>query len=248
MLRYFLVCSYLFAFWLKADDHLRFVVNDPGSSPYLFYDNAQKKYVGIIPEVLQGVTQLNIRFISNSRKRSEEYIYADKADMIMLSKAWLKHPEKVIATITIHQHRSFLYRTKEFPENFSLEKLHKTELVCTRKGYFYPTLKIYFDNKILERVDSSSQISMMKMLLKKRCDYTAMSEFNAQNVLRSSALKNKVIYRSKQPISMVPLHIILRAEFAREKAILDKHIRQLQESGEFTRILTKYVNTAMPND
>lgn len=201
--------------------------------------------MGIIPDLLQGVTQLNISFISNSRKRSEEQIYNNKADMILLSKAWLKHPEKVIATIPIHQHRSFLYRVKEFPKNFSLEKLHKTELVCTRKGYFYPTLKIYFDNKILERVDSSSQISMMKMLLKKRCDYTAMSEFNAQNVLRSSAFKNKVIYRSEQPISTVPLHIILRAELAREKAILDRHIRQLRESGEFTHIIDKYIQNQL---
>lgn len=233
---------------MKAEEQLLFVVNAPGSSPYLYYDKYQNKYVGIIPDLLQGVTKLNIRFVSNSRKRSEEQIYTEKADMIMLSTAWLKHPEKVISTIPIHQHRSFLYRAKKFPVKFSLEKSNNSELVCTRKGYLYPNLMTFFGKKRLERVDASNHLSMMKMLFRHRCDYTVMNEFNAQNVMESQSFKGKRIFRSELPVSTVPLNIILRAELTSEKTILDNHIRQLQESGEFDRIMKKYVYTEPLND
>lgn len=235
-----LFCSSLLTFWVKADEQLLFVVNAPGSPPYLFYDNSQNKYVGVIPDAVEGIKPFNIRYIANSRQRSEEQIYSNQADMIMLSKAWLKHPEKVIASIPIHQHRSFLYRANKFPENFSLVHSDKSELVCTRKGYLYPKLATYFNSKRLLRVDSSNHLSMMKMLIKNRCDYTVMNEFNAQNVMQSPAFENEKIYRSESPISTVPLNIILRKKLTREKLILDEHIRQLQESGELKRIMNKY--------
>jgi ABC-type amino acid transport substrate-binding protein len=222
-------------------------VNAPGSPPYLFYDNNQNKYVGVIPDILHTVKPFNIRFISNSRQRSEEQIYSNKADMIMLSTAWLKHPEKVIATIPIHQHRSFLYRANKFPENFSLVDSAKSELVCTRKGYLYPNLAAYFNSKRLVRVDTSNHLSMMKMLYKHRCDYSVMNEFNAQNVMQSPIFENENIYRSNLPISTVPLNIIMRSELNKEKIILDEHIHQLQKNGELKRIMNKYTQVRPEN-
>jgi polar amino acid transport system substrate-binding protein len=241
LLRYFLFCSCLLTFWIKADEQLLFVVNAPGSPPYLFFDNNQSKYMGVIPDILQGIKPFNIRFISNSRQRSEEQIYSKNADMMMLSKAWLKHPNKVVASISIHEHRSFLYRSKEFPENFSLKDSNISEFICTRKGYFYPNLAVFFNNKRLIRVDTSNHISMMKMLFKHRCDYTVMNEFNAQNVMQSPTFENQSIYRSELPISIVPLNIIMRSELDKEKIILDEHIRQLKENGKLKNIMKKYI-------
>ncbi|MDT0602703.1 substrate-binding periplasmic protein [Thalassotalea castellviae] len=243
MLRFMLFCSCLFTLLAKADEQLLFVVNDPGSLPYLYFDHDQNSYIGVIPDILHGMQSLNYRFVSNSRKRSEEQIYANKADMMMLSVAWLKQPEKVISTIPIHQHRSFLYSPRKFPENFSLAESKKINTVCTRKSYFYPKLNSYFDSKRLMRVDASNHLSMLKMLFKKRCDYLVMNEFNAINIMQLPFFEGKQLYHAKQPISSVPLNIILRPEFTREKQLLDEHIRALQESGEMDKLLAKYTYT-----
>ena len=71
-----------------------------------------------MPDILQGLiasNQLNIKYLANSRRRSEEYMYEGSADLMMLSKAWLKRPEQLIASLPIHQHRSFLYKSEKFP-------------------------------------------------------------------------------------------------------------------------------------
>jgi polar amino acid transport system substrate-binding protein len=240
LLRFILFCSCFFTLLAKADEQRLFVVNDPGSLPYLYFDDTQHQYVGVIPDILKGIPLLNYRFVSNSRKRSEEQIYANKADMMMLSVAWLKQPEDVISTLPIHQHRSFLYSISEFPQKFSSTEPGKSSAICTRKSYSYPTLDAYFNSKHFIRVDASNHLSMLKMLFKNRCDYVVMNEFNAINIMHTPFFEGKVLYRAKQPISTVPLNIILRPEFTREKQLLDAHIQALQESGEMAKLLDKY--------
>ena len=240
---YFILFFLLFAVTTIAKEPLLFVVNHPGSAPYLYFDKNKNIYRGVIPDILKNLietNQLNVKFISNSRKRSEEYIYQGNADLIMLSKAWVKKPAKIISTIPLHQHRSFLYQTKAFSDSFSLESSQESEILCTRKGFFYPNLAPYLKSKRLIRLDSSNHLSMLRMLFKKRCDYVVMNEFNALNLINSSFFKEEKLYRSKSPVSIVPLNIILRPELTYEKSILDKHIKYLKENGELQRMVNKH--------
>ena len=144
----YIICLIIFFFALstKAKEPLLFVVNHPGSPPYLYFDKSNNTYQGVIPDILKNLietNQLNIKFISNSRRRSEEYIYQGNADLIMLSHAWVKKPDKVISTIPLHQHRSFLYQAKAFSDSFSLENSHESDRLCTRRGFLYPNLEPY---------------------------------------------------------------------------------------------------------
>ena len=222
-------------------------MNYPGSVPYLYHDKNENKYKGIIPDILAeliNTNQLDIRFVSNSRKRSEEYIYNAKADLIMLSENWLKYPEKVIITVPVHQHRSFLYQRTNFTKNFTLNNLSnekKPLIICTREGYYYPFLDDYFSKNTLIRLDSSNHASMLKMLLKKRCDLMVMNEYNATSLMNIATFKGKKLFRSELPVSIVPLNIVLRPELIRQKKILDKHIQNLERSGELNRIIQKNI-------
>ncbi|WP_286265901.1 substrate-binding periplasmic protein [Thalassotalea atypica] len=235
-------------FLAKANEPLLFIVNHPGSLPYLYFDRDKEIYQGIIPDILNGLVetnQLNIKYISNSRKRSEEFMYQGGADLMMLSQRWLKEPDKLIATVPLFQHRSFLYKNTAFEKDFSLENSTSAKNICTRKGYTYPKLKTYFRDRMLMRVDSSSHLSMLRMLSKNRCDFAIMNEFNALNLINSSFFKDDKFYRSKHPVSIVPLNIILRSSLVREKEILDRHISKLQESGELQDFIDQH--TAKPD-
>lgn len=245
------MCCYFIAFSIKAEQPLLFIVNYPGSPPYLYYDKDEARYVGLIPDILQGLIdnkQLNIRYVSNNRERSEEAIYQNKADLIMLSKVWMKHPDKVISTIPIHQHRSYLYKTTKFSSNFKLDNLTQSEYVCTRAGYTYPNLRSYFNSKRLIRVDVSNHLSMIRMLFKKRCTYVVMNEFNAINLIHSAFFEKEKdsLYRAPTPISTVPLNIVLRAELTKEKMIIDSHIKELKKTGELERLLKSHLYSPKP--
>jgi len=228
-----------------ASTELLFIVSYPGSAPYLYQNPSNDTYIGIIPDILSNLIEtkkLKVRFVSNSRKRSEEYMYQGKADLMLISKSWLSQPEKLIATVPLHQHRSFLYQVNKFPNNFSLDNIHEQKKVCTRKGFLYPHLEPYFINNKLIRVDSSSQTTTLKMLFKSRCNMVMLSEYHALSIMKLPLFKNKKLFRSDYPISVVPLNIILRPELIHVKEILDEHIGELIKSGELEHIVNKYIH------
>lgn len=236
---------------VKAKEPLLFVVNHPGSTPYLYFDKVNNTYQGVIPDILKGLVesgQLQIIYLPNNRMRSEEHIYRGTADLLMLSKSWLKEPEKVIFTIPFHQHRSFLYSAKEFSEGFSLDNAIKGETICTRTSFIYPNLSPYFQSGRLIRTDTSSHLAMLRMLFKQRCDYTVMNEFNALNLINSQFFTSEKLYRYASPVSSVPLNIILRAELTNEKAILDRHIKKLQKNNEIQRFVDRHTINNKNND
>lgn len=235
----------LTSYSIAANDQLLFVVSYPGSAPYLYQEAEEDNYLGIIPDILTPLIEskkINIRFVANSRKRSEEYLYLGKADLMLISQSWLSNPEKLIATIPLHQHRSYLYQTEKFPSDFSLNNLDKRKSVCTKKGFVYPRLAPYFINNQLIRVDSSSQTTTLSMLFKKRCDLAILSEYNALTIMKLDLFKNKQLFRSDNPISIVPLNIVLRPELHYVKNMLDEHIRKLSLSGELESIISKYIH------
>jgi len=219
-------------------------VSYPGSAPYLYQKPNNDKYFGIIPDMLSDLIktkQLDIRFVSNSRKRSEEYLYAGKADMMLISPRWLSQPEKLITTLPLHQHRSFLYKTTKFNSSFSFTDNKDRKKVCTRKGFNYPNLDPYFLNNQLIRIDSSSQTTTLSMLFKQRCDLVILSEYHALSIMKTPLFKNKQLFRSDQPISVVPLNIVLRPELIQVKKLLDNHIEALVRTGELKNIINSYI-------
>lgn len=221
-------------------------MNHPSSLPYLYHQTSSDQYIGVIPDILKELietNQLDIRFVTNSRKRSEEAMYEGEVDLILLSIEWLRQPERLIATIPIHAHRSFIYGIEKFDDKFSLSKL-KQQYICTKDSYSYPNLEPYFSKGILIRLDSSSHVTMLRMLYKRRCDYVIFNEYNALSLMKSPEFKAHKLYHEKRPISEVPLNIILRPELTKEKEILDKHIQKLIISGELQRLINYHSRTS----
>ena len=63
-----ILLSSLITFVSIAKEPLRFVVNHPGSAPYLYFDQQSNSYDGVIPEILKALiesNQLKIKYISN---------------------------------------------------------------------------------------------------------------------------------------------------------------------------------------
>ena len=221
------------------------MVNYPGSPPFI-YKNKNKNtdhYQGIIPDVLQGLISdglLKIKYVEYNRQRGENSLYNGKTDMSLLSKSWLLQPEKLIYTVPIIEHRSFLYREQKFTKNFTLKKLGKNNFVCTRRVFKYPKLQPYFDHGYLRRIDSTNQQTMLKMLFKHRCDMVVLNELNALSVFNKNIFKGKVLHKSIQPINKTTLGIAMRPELSAVKILIDKHILALKMSGKLKRIIQSY--------
>ncbi|MFT6897610.1 MAG: polar amino acid transport system substrate-binding protein [Paraglaciecola sp.] len=237
----------LFGAPVAAQPPLTFMVNHPGSPPFLYKKDAQGEYLGVVADFLQGLsksTKLKIRFIDTNRQRGEDALYEGDLDLALLSPAWVRHPTKLLASKPLVMHRSFLYGLEPFPGDFSLQSLPTGSAICTRRVFDYPVLGPYFTSGKLMRMDSSSQTTMLKMLSKKRCHWAIMSEFNAMALSNVPGLELALLYRSAQPVNQVPLSIMLRQGLTREQALIDRYIEQFKASGELAESLDDHTRFA----
>lgn len=227
MVQAFALALIIFPFHLDAKPvKLIFAVNSPGSAPYLYYNQTQQQYIGLVTDFFKDLVDSNlieIEYLDSNRTRSELFIYQGKANIFLSSESWLADPHAVLTSEPIIQHQSFLFSMEKFDHDFTLATLSKKR-ICTRRGFHYPVLESLFETKTLIRADSSSQQTMLNMLTIKRCDYAIMNEHNAAYILSSEQFCSINIYRSPVVISAVPMSFILSSDQHHAQQIINAHI------------------------
>ena len=221
---------------------LVFAVNSPGAAPYLYLDTDSNQYVGLVVDFFNTMAdgnQLYVEYIDANRTRSEQFIYTGKADVFLSSLVWLKKPNLVISSEELSPNASFLYSTEPFEDNFSLTTL-SNERICTRRAYVYPALTERFTQSV-QRVDSSSQKTGLQMLLKARCDYLVMNQYNAISLFNTQEFCHLKFHRSPQPISSVPNALIFSKQNAAIVPIVNDYLRRFKQSGERDVSLSKHM-------
>lgn len=213
---------------------LLFAVNSPGSAPYLYYDVKQQKYLGVVADFFQSLVEdkvVKIEFLDSNRIRSEMFVYEGSADIFLSSKSWLSKPDDMLSSATLLLHHSYLYGMSEFDPKFEL-KNQSNKRVCTKRGYHYPMLAPLFQRKNLIRTDSTSQSTMLDMLIKGRCDYAIFNEHNAFHLFSTREFCSKEIFRSPKPTSSVKLSFILSKAQSISLPIINDRITQFKANKE----------------
>ncbi len=213
-----------------------FAINDPGSPPYLYFDDENRRYQGIIVDFFNSFTEENrfdVQFLDSSRARNEYLVLNGKADLFLSSPVWLDNPDEVLYSDDLILHKTFLYSVNQFSQPFSLSTLPKS-LICARRGYIYPSLTQLFKDKKLIRVDSSSQIAIANMLVKGRCDYAVMNEYNANAVLNQKQFCDTTFYQSPNSIHEAPLAFVINKQRSDIISNLNQQWRIFQNSGQLS--------------
>ena len=213
---------------------LLFAVNSPGSLPYLYFDFPSQTYLGLVPDFFDDLEQQGILkavFIDSNQLRSEQFVIEGKVDLYLANRGWLKQPEKVITSIPIVHHLTYLYSLYPFPDDFSVETLVNKQ-ICTQQDYIYTGLQQSFKSKKLLRFDSSSRTTIGAMLAKERCDYAILNNYNAKVVFSEAEYCHLTIYQSPHPTSEIDLTIVMRPELDEVKIVIDKYLKAFISSGK----------------
>ncbi|MCF2948013.1 transporter substrate-binding domain-containing protein [Paraglaciecola aquimarina] len=232
--------SYSFA----AENNLRFVINAPGAAPYIYFDKQQSRYQGVVVDFFNSFNKrdvFNVEYIDSSRSRNEQLVFTEKADLFFGSSVWITDPDRFLYSAPIMTHTSFLYSTKMFETPFSFD-VHNQALICTRRGYKYPYLQPYFDNKSLLRVDSISQTTMTHMLGKGRCDYAVMSQENAWAIMSHPQFCEYEFHQSSVPISLVGLTFVMGKKLTEERDKINQQISSFINSGQRDKSMQKHLS------
>lgn len=208
----FLVSGSIFSEESTAEIELNFPANEPGSFPYLYFDENTQKYQGVIRSLFDYIEEnygITVNYVDSNQLRSEAFIRDGKFDLYLISPAWLNKPETFIYSMPIVKHWSYLYSTTPFLPNFNVSDITNAR-VCTRDNYVYNGIEAYFQNGSLVRVNASNQRLMASMLVAKRCDYAVMNNFNAWRIFSELDECVSNIYQSPVATSTTELVIAMR--------------------------------------
>ena len=146
------------------------------------------------------------------------FLASGKIDGFFSSVAWLENPHKLIKSRNIKAHKSYLYSTRPFATDFTLSDI-KDSSICTRKHYKYPSVSTLFDNGSAQRIDTSERLHMLNMLIKNRCQYSIMHQYNADFLINSLQFNSTPIYRSPSPSKVVNMSIFFTPRTRRYQAV-----------------------------
>lgn len=231
------VCSPAFA---SAGKTLTFYTWSEDLAPILSLKSSGNGRVpsGIVVDVLSGWSAQQghtIKYTLHNRVRGEEALYAGEVDMTILSREWLVHPDKLLFSLPLYEHREYLFAL-EHPESSVLPEMLDDTLICTHRGYRYPSLQKYFELGIARRVESHDEFALFGMLDKGRCDFAVSNELVAEHVIERHGWQSRFLM-IRPPLEKISFTLALHPDNAALLPSLNAHIEQLNHTRKLSQII-----------
>jgi ABC-type amino acid transport substrate-binding protein len=220
---------------------LAFFVGVPQSPPVIYKDETTGRFKGIVPDILNSMPaedRVRIDYIQHNRSRGEEALYNNEVDATILTKEWASNPEKLLFTLPIYQHRDFIYGSQPTNSALQLEETLSGKNVCTRRGYIYPRLQGFFSQGIINRVNTSSEETELRMVLLNRCHFAVVNEFIAEWLINNNNWQDK-IYQLQQPLNSIDFTMAFSPSWQKFVDKLNQHIQQITQNGQLEEIIQR---------
>ncbi|MBU0914336.1 MAG: transporter substrate-binding domain-containing protein [Gammaproteobacteria bacterium] len=222
---------------------LKFVLYYPQVPPYMYQDEKTQKVVGLVPEVLQDFFQqqhIRVQYVVDNRTRAEHRLYQGEVDAILLAKEWTQHPDQLLFSEPLLEHQDYLFARQPLAAQGQLADWVKGKAICTRQYYIYEALTPFFQTNETARVDSSSEMTQLKMLLNGRCDFAFMNEHVANWLLRHH-FPEQQLYRSAKGFSPVGLTVAFHPRWKPQLAAFNQYLAEQRQQGIIAQWLKFYV-------
>lgn len=154
----FLTCTPWFSL---ADNHIPLIIGygDHNAAPYAM-ERTEQLYNGIIKDIateISGELDINISFVKTPRKRLERYLENNTIHLVLMTNpAWLSNNEKLQWSEPLFISKDILVVKANNPNTYNELIDLKGMVIGTIRGYKYPSLQPYFDNKDFLRYDVSN--------------------------------------------------------------------------------------------
>lgn len=214
--------------------NLTFSVNAPGTSPFLYFDEASNSYQGVVVDFFASFEDkkaFKVVYLDTSRARYENTVINASADLFLSAKAWLKDTGSFIFSNTLITHDSHIYATKKFTTDF-LPAQSGQATVCTRYNFTYPSLGPHFNDKDLIRINSSNQSTMTDMLIKSRCSFLIMGAQDARAEMFRPKYCMQEFFESANVISSVDLVLVMRPDLGIIQDSINRQLVRFIDSGQ----------------
>ncbi|MDO6445683.1 transporter substrate-binding domain-containing protein [Colwellia sp. 1_MG-2023] len=243
MILILIVFTFLYSpFTFSKNLELVFQAKEVNKSVYMYSEDNGLTFEGIMPSILNRVAKksnIKISFYHVPSSRVEEYLFTNKLDGSLMNKEWLDNPENFLFTKPFLKYGYFLFSTKAINEKQGYENYLTGKRICTHRSYLYPEYpvlsKLFDENKSI-RIDSENDLSMLKMLLKNRCEVTIIDEHTGDWLI-NNLFKNESLYRSNKPIFNVELTMAFTTQWQPFVKEINNYIDKINKTNEMENII-----------
>ena len=225
------------------DKKLRLAVIYIEEPPYI-YTGGASEYVGILPRLAQALSRelkLDLIYLPTPRKDLEKSVVEGRADMTWLSPNWVGEEDSLLFSDHVLLHREFLYSFTPFNEGDEPSAWLQDKTVCIRQDYAYPNLIPYFESGVAQALRVSSQVSLVKLFQKGRCDMLYMNELRAAWMINRLGIKRKV-WRSEYPIEEAKLSFVFNQKWQNHMPAINQAVAKIKNSGELSSIVQSSID------
>jgi polar amino acid transport system substrate-binding protein len=225
------------------NNKLRLAVIYIEEPPYI-YQSGTSEYIGILPQLAKALSRelsLELTYLPTPRKDLEKSVIDERADMTWLSPDWVGDEKRLLFSDPVLLHREFLYSLSPFNESDEPLDWLRGKTVCIRQDYSYPSLMPFFESGVAQALRISSQVSLVKLLQKGRCDLLYMNENKATWKTSGLGIENK-IWRSKHPLNEAKLSFMFSQKWQSEMPRINQALSKIKSSGELDSIVQSNTN------
>jgi polar amino acid transport system substrate-binding protein len=233
---------------LITSQKLRFAVIYVEEPPFIYSHNTAE-YQGIVPSLIAALgRELNVEveYVPISRKGLEAGIIAGRADVTWLSPDWVENKQQLLFSDPVLIHREFLYSLQTFNKDQDVRDWVKDKTICVRQDYRYPRLAPLFKEQLTQAVRVSSQVPLMSLLLKKRCDLLYMNEHRASWMVNRLSAESAV-FRSPQQLEQTNLALMFNIKWQPEMAKINHALSKIKDTGEMALIIQNSIHSDIPS-
>ncbi|MEP1445907.1 MAG: transporter substrate-binding domain-containing protein [Paraglaciecola sp.] len=222
---------------------LRLAVIYVEEPPFVYTKNSSE-YLGIVPSLARALSRelgMRLEFLPTARKGLEQSLIEEKADMTWLSPDWVMNKDKLIFSDSVFLHREFLYSKEPFVESSDPLDWLQDKTICIRQDYQYPSLNRFFEDGIARAVKVSSQVPLVKLLVKERCDVMYVNEFRESWMIASLGIKHK-LWRSSKALAESDLGFIFNQNWQTKMPQVNQALTSIKASGELDTIIQSNIH------
>lgn len=207
--------------------------------PPFVYTTNSSEYRGIVPSLALALSReldLKLEYFPISRRGLEQSLLDEKADIAWLSPDWVKNKDQLIFSEPVFLHREFLYSLEPFVKSDEPQDWLKGKSICIRQDYQYPSLNPFFTDNVARAVKVSSQVPLLQLLLKDRCQLLYINEHRAHWMINSLGIKRK-IWRSSEPLEQTELAFMFNKNWQIKMPEVNQALAKIKGSGELESII-----------
>lgn len=227
---------------VSSENILKVGVLHAQEPPFVYFNPSDERYLGILIDLSEELgrrMKLKVEFVSTPRNKLEANILSGDYNTTFLAESWVSIQDQVLFSEDFYVYAEYLYSTRPFKSNSSLNNWVEGRTVCTRDNFVHPVIEPFMEQKTLKRLNVSLGAPIIKIMMRGRCDLALIDDFRTE-WLRNNIADMNTLYRTPDYVAQEHITLMLSKAWQQRLPEFNSHINDMKQSGVVDEIVKRH--------